>query len=127
MLARIQGLPPVKVAFYNGREGPLNVLTSGIWEEAMTKAGGQDVLPPNIYQISVEEFAAAQPDVILVGTYPGQDAATLIAFLKQTFPNIPAVKNNRLAPIADIDTEASVRIVNGFEQIAKALHPEAFE
>jgi iron complex transport system substrate-binding protein len=126
-LDKIKGLAPVKVAFYNGGEGPLNVLASGIYEEVMTKAGGKDVLPANVYQVSIEEFASAEPDVILVGTFPGQDAAASIAFLKKTFPNIPAVKNNRFVPIAVVTTEASVRVIDGLESIAKGLHPEAFK
>lgn len=125
--AKVAGSAPVKVAFYNGGEGPLNVLTSGVWEDEMTRAGGKDVLPANVYQVSAEEFAAAQPDVILVGYFPGQDPDQLVAYLKKTFPNIPAVQNSRLAPIPVIETEASVRIMDGFEKIARALHPEAFQ
>ena len=126
VVTKVAGKPPVKVAFYNGGEGPVNVLTVGIWADLMRKAGGQDVITSASYQVSNEEFAAGQPEVILIGTYPGQDAATSIAFLKKTFPNVPAVQNDRLVPIATIDTEASVRVVDGLEQIAKALHPEAF-
>jgi iron complex transport system substrate-binding protein len=65
--------------------------------------------------------------VILIGVYPGQDAAPLIAFLKQTFPDLPAVQADRLHPIPTIETEASIRIMDGLEKIARAIHPEAFE
>ena len=127
VVAKVAGKPPVKVAFYNGGEGPVNVLTVGIWADLMKKAGGQDVITTKGYQVSNEEFAAGQPDVILIGFFPGQDPKDSIAFLKKTFPNIPAVKNDRLVPIATIDTEASVRVIDGLEQIAKGLHPEAFK
>jgi ABC-type Fe3+-hydroxamate transport system substrate-binding protein len=40
---------------------------------------------------------------------------------------VPAVQNDRLYPIPTIDTEASMRVIDGLEQIARALHPEAFE
>ena len=127
VLAKVAGKPPVKVAFYNGGEGPVYVLTFGIWGDLMRKAGGQDVIKATGYQVTNEEFAASQPDVILVGTYPGQEAATSIAFLKKTFPNVPAVQNDRLVTIPTIDTEASVRVVDGLEEIAKGIHPEAFK
>jgi iron complex transport system substrate-binding protein len=127
IIAQVQGREPVKVAFYNGGDGPVFVLSFGIWDDLMTKAGGTNVIITEEFQVSVEEFAASQPDVILIGTYPGQDAAERIAFLKATFPNIPAVQNDRLVPIATIDTEASVRVIDGLEQIARALHPEAFQ
>lgn len=127
IVAKVAGKPPIKVAFYNGGEGPVFVLSFGIWEDLMTKAGGKDVISTTSFQVSNEEFAAGQPDVILIGFFPGQDPKDSIAFLKKTFPNIPAVKNDRLVPIATIDTEASVRVIDGLEQIAKALHPEAFK
>jgi iron complex transport system substrate-binding protein len=125
--SRVAGRPPVKVAFYNGGEGPLFVLAGGVWSDAITKAGGTNVFSPDVdFQVSVEAFAAAQPDVILVGYFPGQEPEALIEFLKQTFPNVPAVQNNRLTPVATIETEAGVRVMDGLETIARALHPEAF-
>jgi iron complex transport system substrate-binding protein len=127
VVAKVKGRAPVKVAFYNGGEGPLNVLSGGVWGDAVTRAGGQSVFPLDAFQVSNEEFAAAQPDVILVGTFPGQDAATLIAFLKKTFPNIPAVKADRMIEVPTIEVEAGVRVMDGLERIAKALHPEAFK
>jgi iron complex transport system substrate-binding protein len=123
----VAGLPRPRVVFFNGGEGPLNVLSGGVWGDVVTQAGGQNVISPDLFQVSVEEFAAAQPDVILVGTFPGQEAEALTAYLEATFPNIPAVQNERLVPIATIDTEASVRVIDGLEQVARALHPEAFE
>lgn len=126
VVAKVAGREPVKVAFYNGGEGPLFVLSFGIWSDLMAKAGGEDVIPTDGFQVSVEEFAASQPDVILMGIYPGQDEAALRAFLSKTFPNVPAVQSGRLYPIPTIDTEASVRVIDGLEQIARALHPDAF-
>lgn len=126
VVAKVAGREPVRVAFYNGGDGPVFVLSFGIWADLMRKAGGENVITTQSFQISNEEFAASQPEVILIGTYPGQEAAERIAFLKATFPNIPAVQNDRLYPIPTIDTEASVRVIDGLEQIARALHPEAF-
>jgi iron complex transport system substrate-binding protein len=127
VMAKVAGRPPVKVAFYNGGEGPINVLSFGIWADLMAKAGGEHVIKTRGFQISNEEFAAAQPDVILIGYFPGQDPNQSIEFLKRTFPSVPAVQNNRFAPIPTIETEASVRIMDGLERIARALHPDAFK
>ncbi len=123
----VAGQPKVKVAFYNGGEGPIGILSGGIWGDVISRAGGENVFPPDSFSVSVEEFAAAQPDVILVGYYPGLEVDASIEFLKKTFPNIPAVKNNRFVPIADIEIEASVRVVDGLEAIAKGLYPELFK
>lgn len=118
---------PVTVAFYNGGEGPLFVLSTDIWADLIETAGGVNVFEGvETFTVSVEEFAAADPDVILVGTYPGQEAEPLIAFLRATFPALEAVQNDRLYPIATIDTENSIRVTQGLAQIAAALHPDAF-
>ena len=115
------------VAFYNGGEDPLVVLSFGIWRDAVEHAGGQSVMPTEGFQVSREAFAAAQPEVILVGTFPGQDVEPLQDFLRKTFPTVPAVQADRLVEIPTILTEASVRIMDGYRLIAEAIHPEAFE
>jgi len=128
VLEAIAGEEPVTVAFYNGGEGPLFVLSTDVWADLIETAGGINVFEGiETFSVSVEEFAAADPDVILVGTYPGQEAETSIAFLETTFPTLQAVQNDRLYPIATIDTENSIRVTHGLTQIARALYPEAFE
>lgn len=124
---RVADREPVPTVFYNGGEGPLNVLSSGVWGDAITQAGGTVVFEEDVFQVSAEEFAAAPTEVILVGYFPGQDPNELITYLKETFPNLPAVQNDHLYPVATIDTEASIRIMDGLETIARAIHPEAFE
>jgi ABC-type Fe3+-hydroxamate transport system substrate-binding protein len=57
---------------------------------------------------------------------PGRNSADIAQYLTNTFPQIPAVKNQRLYPISTINTEASIRVIDGLEQIARALHPTAF-
>ncbi|MFN8440069.1 MAG: ABC transporter substrate-binding protein [Caldilineaceae bacterium] len=127
IVAKVADLPKVRVAFYNGGEGPLNILSGGVWGDTITQANGENVFPNDVFQVSVEEFAAAQPEVIIIGTYPGQEAEPSIAFLQKTFPNVPAVQNNRLYPVPTVETEATTRIIDGFEKIAKAIHPDAFQ
>lgn len=127
IIQRVKRRKPISTAFYNGGEGPLLVLTTGVWEDSIRKAGGKNVFANEVFQVGVEEFANSEADVILIGVYPGQDAAPLIAFLKKTFPDLPAVRADHLHPIPTIETEASIRIMNGLEKIARAIHPEAFE
>ena len=126
ILQKVEGLPPVPTIFYNGGEGPLNVLTSGVWRDAIDQVGGESIFN-DVFQVGLEDFANSNAEVILIGTYPGQDADTLKSFLTKAFPNLPAVQNGRLYPIPTIETEASIRIMDGLEKIAQAIHPEAFE
>ena len=122
----VAGLEPKDVAYYNGGEGPLIVLGVGTWRDAIEVAGGTSVMPEGSFEMSREAFAAAQPEVILIGSFLGQDAAPLKAFLTETFPNVPAVQNAQLYEVPTIWTEASIRIMDGLEMIARAVHPEAF-
>jgi iron complex transport system substrate-binding protein len=122
----VQGREPVRVAFYNGGEGPLFVLNSSMWADLLVTAGGESVFDASAFQVSVEEFAAADPEVILMGVYPGQSAEDLTAFLQTTFPTASAVQNGRLYPVETISVENSIRIMYGLETIARALHPDAF-
>ncbi len=120
----VDGLDTVDVAFYNGGEGPLIVLAGGIYDDAIETAGGQNVFPADSVYVSREEFAASDADVILVGTYQGQDFDTLRAYLETTFPDLPAVAQGRIVEIPVDDTDASVTVMRGLTEIANALHPD---
>jgi iron complex transport system substrate-binding protein len=135
VLAAVKDHTPVRVAFYNGDTEKIYVLSSAVWNDLMTKAGGVNVFKNTKIsgELSPEAFASIDADVILYGifpqngVFPGRNADVIKEHLKKTFPNIPAVRNDRLHPIPTIVTEASVRFVDGLEMIAHALHPEAFQ
>ncbi|NBU23600.1 MAG: hypothetical protein EBS38_06815, partial [Actinobacteria bacterium] len=121
----VKDKPVVKVAFYNGGEGPLFVLSGGVWGDSISTAGGESVFPSDVFQVSLEEFAASDAEVILVGTYDGQDFETLKKFIEGQFPDLPAVRDGRIFEVPTIETEASVRVIDGLERIASVLHPDA--
>ena len=126
IVERVKGLTSVPTVFYNGGEGPLSVLTTGVWGDAVRQAGGDHVFDESVFQVGREDFANSNAEAILIGIYPGQDADALKAFLAETFPNLPAVQSDRLYPIPTIETEAGIRVMTGLERIARALHPDAF-
>jgi len=134
VLAAVASEPPVRVAFYNGDTQTIYVMNTAIWSDLMRKAGGENVFEgvDTSGPLSAEVFATIDAEVILYGIFPansiipGRDPAQIEAYLKQTFPEIPAVKNGRLYPIPTIVTESSVRVVDGLELIAQVLHPAAF-
>lgn len=120
----VKGLPMQRVAFYNGGDGPLIVLAGGIYDDAITTAGGKNVFPEDSVYVSKEDFAASNADVILVGTFDGQDFTTLSDYITTTFPDLPAVKDGRLVEIPVADTDASISVMRGLTQIANGIHPE---
>ena len=124
---RVSALDPVPTVFYNGGEGPLSVLTVGVWGDVVRQAGGENIFDAAVSQVGLEDFANSAAEVILMGTYPGQNPDEMAAFLTETFPDLPAVQRNRLYAIPTIETEAGIRVMDGLERIAQALHPEVFE
>ena len=78
----IAGPDPVRVAFHQGGTGPVHVLAGGIYDSEITTAGGRNVF---------------DADVVLVGTYDGQD----------------------------FETDASPSVMDGLARIAAGLHPQA--
>lgn len=120
----VVGEEDVDVAFFNGGDGPLIVLAGGIYDSAISTAGGTNVFPESSVYVSKEEFAAADPDVILVGTYEGQEFTALRDYLTSTFPDMRAVREGRLEEIPVNDTDASVGVMTGLAEIAEAIHPD---
>ncbi|WP_141501093.1 ABC transporter substrate-binding protein [Paenibacillus luteus] len=120
----VKGKPTQRVAFYNGGDGPLIVLAGGIYDDAIATAGGTNVFPSDSVYVSKEDFAASDADVILVGTFEGQEFATLSDYIKKNFPDLPAVKDGRLVEIPVADTDASISVMRGLTEIANGLHPD---
>lgn len=124
VVTAVKDEPTVKTAYFNGGTGPVIVLAGGIYDDLIETAGGENVFPSDSVYISKEEFAASDPDVILVGTFVGQDFASQKAFLEENFPEIPAVKNGRISEVPTQETDSSISVMVGLTKIANALHPD---
>jgi iron complex transport system substrate-binding protein len=131
---RIADQPRLKVLVYDAGEGPLNVFGANSSRFAVFKAlGAESVFPelPDGYgPVSAEEIASRDADVFVVlgYTYPGVATPDeRVAFLKQTFPNSTAVKNDRVVVLPYEYMNPSVQNAVGVEELAKLLYPEAFQ
>lgn len=73
-------------------------------------------------KISKETALALNPEAIILSDSENNREPN------EVFANSPAVKNGRVYKInADLLSRPAPRIVDGLEQLAKALHPESFE
>ena len=117
----VAGLDTPSVAYYQGGEGPIHVLAGGIYDSAIETAGGTNAFPTEA-DISREEFAASNADVILVATFEGQDFASRKAYIEATFPDLPAVRDGRVYELPVADTDASISVMRGLTEIANAIH-----
>ena len=93
--------------------------------DIITAAGGRNVVPkgPSRYPTwNPEALLTANPQTIIVSTYPGQLKPELF-FSK--WPQLQAVKNQQIIRInADWIHRPGPRLILGIEMLAKAFHPE---
>lgn len=96
--------------------------------ELVRLAGGDnltDLYPGAAAQPSDEAVLDMAPEVIIVLS-AGYDPSQLVA-KHPAFASLPAVTNRRVYGIdPDLVSRAGPRLVEGLEQLARRLHPEAF-
>lgn len=125
--------PTVVELFVEGNT--LAAIGAGIEYDIIRTAGGKNVFNPSDQAfakffsavISPETLVQKDPEVIVFTTLDKTHEDATRAFLKEKFPELAAVKNDRMVAIDSDDvmpgTWGNIRAV---EQIAKALHPDAF-
>ena len=121
--------PPVRV-FYQVSGEPLYTIGHEAYlTDLIKRAGGVSVtadVPTAFPRFSDEAAVAANPDAIILptGGSMGEANASVAASLKRS----PAVLHNRVYKINDDHlSRPGPRLVDGLEEMAHALHPEAFK
>jgi iron complex transport system substrate-binding protein len=124
-------IKPAKLVtvFYQVAGEPLYTIGKDAYlTDLVRRAGGVSVtadLPGAFPRYSDESALAARPEAIVLptGGSMGSANSTVAAPLK----NSPAVQNNRVIKINDDHlSRPGPRLVDGLEEMARALHPEAF-
>jgi len=127
--ATIAGRPAPKVFAIVGNE-PLFTSGKGTFlDDLIRLAGGASITADETTewpQYSAEAVIAKAPDVILVPLvthgFAAQDSG-----VPKSIAATPAVRNGRIVKIdGDLLMRPGPRLVDGLEQLAKALHPEAY-
>lgn len=122
------------VVFYElDGSDPAKPWTSGpgtFMDQLITMAGGKNVgssLKSSWAQISVEELLVQNPDVILLGDGNYGITADQVA-ARVGWNKIKAVENNQIFAFNDdLVSRAGPRLVEGLEELAKAIHPELYQ
>jgi iron complex transport system substrate-binding protein len=125
--------PRRKVMFIVGVE-PLYVAGRGTFiNELIEIAGGDNIAGDSLSkypQLGIEKVVSTAPEVILYTSLnfeltPEQEANAKA--LWSAYPTIPAVKNGRIhGLVADYVTLPGPRLDIGADEMARAIHPEAF-
>ena len=125
--------PSVVELFVEGNT--MAAIGAGIEYDMIRTAGGKNVFSPSdpafakffSAVIAPETLVQKDPEVIVFTTLDKAHEDATRAFLREKFPEVAAVKNSRMVAIDSDDvmpgTWGNIRAV---EQIAKALHPDAF-
>jgi len=125
----VAGLPPVSVFFQLSGQPLYTAGKSSFVTNLIERAGGLSVtsdINEAWPRLSDEAALASRPEAVIMlsgGAMGGAANTKVAAALK----NSPAVRNGRVYVIdGDLLTRPGPRLVDGLEQIARALHPEGF-
>ncbi len=130
--ARLEGAPQRRVLMVVG-QNPLIAVGSGIFlNELITQAHGVNIAADTNQQwprFSLEVAVAKQPDVIIDGSMGSEEKdETQLFGVWQNFPELPAVRNGRLYGRRSYTLlRPGPRLAEGFEEIARLIHPERFQ
>ncbi|TVU66235.1 ABC transporter substrate-binding protein [Paenarthrobacter nitroguajacolicus] len=125
--------PTVVELFVEGNS--IAAIGAGLEYDMIKTAGGDNLFSPSDEAfatffsalISPETLVQKNPEVIVFTTLDKAHEEATRTFLKEKFPQVAAVKSDRLVAVNSDDvmpgTWGNIRAV---EQIAKGLHPEAF-
>lgn len=125
------GTRPVVTAMVSVSDQQLYLLARGLYSGVLEAAGGrnyfEDELPAGQYfgQVSPELLATAPVEAI-VYTYTTEETRSRTeTYLRQRFPTVPAVRNNRLIAIEESAFSGELHSYAGQRTLARALHPAA--
>jgi iron complex transport system substrate-binding protein len=123
-------LPPVSVFFQLSGQPLYTAGKSSFVTNLIERAGGRSVtsdINEAWPRLSEEAALASRPEAVIMlsGDAMGANANTTVA---AALRNSPAVQNGRVYVIdGDLLTRPGPRLIDGLEQIAHALHPQAFK
>jgi len=122
-----RSVKPVKVFYQVSGEPLYTIGREAYLTDLVRRAGGISVtaeVPDAFPRFSDEAALAARPDAIILPSGGSMGTANLTA--AAALKNSPAVLNNRIYKINDdLLSRPGPRLVDGLEDMARALHPEA--
>jgi ABC-type Fe3+-hydroxamate transport system substrate-binding protein len=125
----MRSVKPVKVFFQVSGEPLYTIGREAYLTDLVRRAGGVSVtadVPGAFPRFSDEAALAARPEAIVLPS--GGSMGTANTTPAPALKNSPAVQNNRVYRISgDYLSRPGPRLVDGLEEMARALHPEAFK
>jgi ABC-type Fe3+-hydroxamate transport system substrate-binding protein len=124
----VKNRKPVRVFYQLSAEPLYTAGREAFVTDLIKRAGGQSVtagVPEAWPRYSEESVVAAKPDAIILPT--GGSMGSANADVADGLKKSPAVLEGRVIKIdGDLLVRPGPRAIDGLEQLARALHPEAF-
>lgn len=129
----VAGTRKAKVFIYDsGKDQPMTFPGGALASELIETAGGTNVarkVPGAFGPVSWEQVAAGDPDVIVVtdfSTGPSVKAKRKQLLSVDAIAKTRAIRERRIATVPFVDLVPSIRIGDGANRLARALHPDRF-
>ncbi len=127
---RVQGQARPRVLHIMAYEPLFSSAKGSFVDDLISLAGGRNVAADakgRHPRLSMEEVMAQDPEVIILSSMTSKDSSGEQRQRWERWKEISAVRSGRIYVIdADILLRPSPRIIDGLEQMARAIHPEAF-
>jgi iron complex transport system substrate-binding protein len=133
--AAVADVEPLRVAQVYVEGTTLQAIGAGVEHDILSRAGAENVYGPDdpafaeffAATISPESLAAEEPEALVFSVYDDEHEAATREYLASTFPDMPAVREDRLIAVSSADvfpgTLGNISIVR---EIAEQLYPDAF-
>lgn len=129
--SKLAALPPRRVLFVVWPEPLISAGRKTFVADALRHAGAVSVIDSaqDWPQVNLEEVVRLQPDVLVFASSHGETVAKDFEVLAQKpgWRDLHAVRGKRFAVISDAVNRPAPRLISAIEDLARQLHPEAFQ
>jgi iron complex transport system substrate-binding protein len=129
---RLEGRTPRRVVFVVWIDPFVTIGKQTFIADALRRAGAESVVdvPQEWPRLSLEEVVRLQPEyLVLADAHSEAPSDTAVKQLESrpAWRTLDAVRNRRIAVISEAINRPSPRLVDAIEELARQLHPAAFE
>jgi iron complex transport system substrate-binding protein len=127
---RVSGAAQRRVLFVVWTEPLISVGRDTFIADALRRAGGRSVVDTSAEwpHVSMEEIVKLQPEFLIFASAHAGDAQHDLETLRARpgWRNLKAIQQGNVVVISDAINRPAPRMVDAIEQLARALHPDAF-
>ena len=127
---RLAGLPAKSVLMVVWLDPLMSVGRNTFMDDALRRAGARSVIdsPQSWPSIDLEEVIRLQPDYLIISNDNARQVQRELAELqvRPGWRRLDAVRHRRIIVLSEALSHPSPRLVDGIEQLARALYPSEF-